>query len=336
MIIKEEDGMRYLLNKSTNPYFNLAFDEYALKHIDLDEDFFYLWRNEPSVIVGKNQNTFEEINHAFIERNHIKVARRVSGGGAVYHDLGNLNFSFIINIEDPGEVNHNKFIFPIIDALKEMGVIVTSSVRNDLMIDGLKISGNAQRMANRKLMYHGTLLFDANLEDMEHALHVTSNKYTSNGVKSVRSRVTNIKGYLPESTNIFDFWSSLHFFLSNQGQDKEIVLSENEIARIEFEAMNKFATWDWIYGKSPEFNIVNKKHFKGKDLELKVDVKQGHIQSIRFVIDTLGFKEVNEVEERLKNIRFHRLDVDSTLSRIDLSEYFGEITKDEILILMFD
>ncbi|PKM64731.1 MAG: lipoate--protein ligase [Firmicutes bacterium HGW-Firmicutes-20] len=328
--------MRYLINKSTNPYFNLALDEYALKHINIDEDFFFLWQNEPSVIIGKNQNTLEEINQGFIEKNNIKVARRVSGGGAVYHDFGNLNFTFIINVDDPGEVNYKKYVQPIIDALMEMGVKAEASGRNDILIQGLKISGNAQRMANKKLMHHGTLLYDVNIENLVQALHVTEDKYISKGVKSVRSRVTNIKEHLPDSTDIFDFYNSLHFFLSNRGKDKEIVLSEKEIAKIEFEAMNRFATWDWIYGESPDFNFVNKKRFKGGNLEIKAEIGHGHIQSIHFSTDFLGLTDVKGIEAKLMNIRFHRSDIDHLLNDYDLKVYFGDITKEDILSLMFD
>ncbi|MBS3991383.1 MAG: lipoate--protein ligase [Erysipelothrix sp.] len=328
--------MRYLINKSTNPYFNLAFDEYAFKHINIDEDFFYLWRNEPSVIVGKNQNTFEEINQAFIDNHNIKVARRVSGGGTVYHDLGNLNFTFIINVDNPGEVNYKKFVQPVIDALKKLGVQAETSSRNDILINGFKISGNAQRMANKKLMYHGTLLYDVKLEDLRQALHVNPNKYNSIAVKSVRSNVTNIKEHLHESANISDFYNSLHFFLSNKGLDKEIVLNEAELSMIEFEAINRFATWDWIYGESPLFSVVNKKSVKSGILEIKADVEHGHIQTISFIKDYTGLKDVSDIEERLKNIRFVRSDIDHILNDYDLHEYFGEITKDELLSLMFD
>jgi len=328
--------MRYLINNSTNPYFNLALDEYALKHINIDEVFFFLWRNEPSVIIGKNQNTVEEINQAFIDKNNIKVARRVSGGGAVYHDFGNLNFTFIINVDDPGKVNYKKFVQPVIDALKEMGVRAEASGRNDILVNGLKISGNAQRMANGKLMHHGTLLYDVNIEDMVQALYVTEDKFISKSVKSVRSRVTNIKEHLPNSSDIFDFSNTLHFYLSNKGNDKEIVLSDKDISRIEFEAINRFATWDWNYGESPEFNVVNKKRFNGGKLEIKADVENGHIQFIRFVGDYLGLKDVNVLEARLKNIRFHRKDVNHVLSDHDLEMYFNNITKEDILSLMFE
>lgn len=328
--------MRYLINKSTNPYFNLALDEYAMKHIDLDDDFFFLWRNEPAVIIGKNQNTAEEINQKFIDAQGIKVARRVSGGGAVYHDLGNLNFTFIINVDDPAKINYKKYVQPIVDALAEMGITAESSGRNDILVDGLKISGNAQRMSNGKLMHHGTLLYDVDIENMVQALNVDPDKITSRGVKSVRSRVTNIKEHLKDSSDIFDFWDALQFYLSNKGQDKEIILSEDEIAKIEFEAINRFGTWDWIYGESPEFNLSNSKRFAGGKLEVMMDVDNGHIRSVRFAGDFLGLKDVEVIEERLKNVRFNESDVSGILSLFDLNTYFGKISKEEILSLIFE
>lgn len=328
--------MRYLINKSTNPYFNLALDEYAMKHIDCDEDFFFLWQNAPAVIVGKNQNTLEEINLKFIEENGIKVARRVSGGGAVYHDFGNLNFTFVINVDDPGKVNYKKYVQPIIDALDAMGLHAEASGRNDILVDGLKISGNAQRMANGKLMHHGTIMFDVDVEDLVQALNVDPDKITSKGVKSVRSRVTNIKEHLPEGTDLNKFWDELHYFLSNKGQDKEIILTDEDIAKIEFEAVNRFGTWDWIYGNSPEFNLKNGARFAGGRVETLVDVDEGKIQAIRFMGDYLGLEDVADIEERLVGVRFVRDDVATILSQFDLKKYFGTITQDEILSLLFD
>lgn len=328
--------MRYLINKSTNPYFNLALDEYAMKHINVDNDFFFLWQNEPSVIIGNNQNTAEEVNQAFIDENKIKVARRVSGGGAVYHDFGNLNFTFIINVDDPSLVNYKKYVQPIIDALKEMGIHAEASGRNDILVDGLKISGNAQRMANGKLMHHGTLLYDVNIENMVKALNVAPDKIISKGVKSVRSRVTNIKEHLDNTSSIEDFWQALQYYLSNKGQDQEIVLSDADLAKIEMEAINKFSTWDWVYGESPLFNLENSGRFEGGKLEIKMLVDSGHIQQVRFMGDYLGLKDVEIIEDRLKNIRFNRSDVDAILSSYDLNIYFGKISKNEILTLMFD
>lgn len=328
--------MRYIINKSTDPYFNLALDEYAMKHIDVEEDFFFLWQNKPSVIVGNNQNTVEEVNQAFIDKNNVKVARRVSGGGAVYHDFGNLNFTFIINVDDPGEVNYKKYVQPIIDALASMGVEANASGRNDILVNGLKISGNAQRMSNGKLMHHGTLLYDVNLEDMVQALNVAEDKYISKGVKSVRSRVTNIKEHLKDSGSIEDFWQALQYYLSNEGKDKEIVLSDKDLALIELEAANRFSTWNWIYGESPQFDLINSKRLDGGKLEIKLNVEKGYIKELRFFGDFLGLKDVSVIEDRLSNVRFSKGDVEEVLDNFDLKIYFGSISKDEILSLMFD
>lgn len=328
--------MRYIINKSTDPYFNLALDEYAMKHIDVEEDFFFLWQNKPSVIVGNNQNTVEEVNQAFIDKNNIKVARRVSGGGAVYHDFGNLNFTFIINVDDPGEVNYKKYVQPIIDALASMGVEANASGRNDILVNGLKISGNAQRMSNGKLMHHGTLLYDVNLEDMVQALNVAEDKYISKGVKSVRSRVTNIKEHLKDSGSIEDFWQALQYYLSNEGKDKEIVLSDKDLALIELEAANRFSTWNWIYGESPQFDLINSKRLDGGKLEIKLNVEKGYIKELRFFGDFLGLKDVSVIEDRLSNVRFSKGDIEEVLDNFDLKIYFGSISKDEIISLMFD
>ena len=327
--------MRFIKNSNTNPFFNLALDEYAMKHIDSDEDFFFLWLNEPSVIIGKNQNAIEEINKEFIDRRNIHVARRVSGGGAVYHDFGNLNFTFIISVDDPGKVNYKKYVQPIIDALKSMGIEAEASGRNDILIDGLKISGNAQRMANGKLMHHGTLIFDVNIEDMVESLTVDPDKIISKGVKSVRSRVTTIKEHLPEGTTLQDFWDELHYYLSNEGKDEEILLTDKDIAAIEFEALNRFGTWDWVYGYSPEFNLKNSKRFTGGRVEVLLDVKEGHIQNIRFMGDYLGLKDVHDIETRLVGTRFEVADVEGVLSTFALREYFGSIEIDEILSVIF-
>lgn len=328
--------MRYIINKRTNPYFNLALDDYAMRHIDVDEDFFFLWQNEPSVIIGKNQNAVEEINREYIDENGVHVARRVSGGGAVYHDFGNLNFTFVIGVDDPGKVNYKKYVQPIVDALASMGVVATASGRNDILIDGLKISGNAQSLANGKLMHHGTLMFDVNIEHMVEALNVDPDKIISKGVKSVRSRVTNIKEHLPEGTTLQNFWDQLQYYLSNEGLDSEIELSDDDIKKIEADAQNKFATWDWIYGASPEFNLRNSKRFTGGRVEVLIDVnKGGLIEEIRFMGDYLGLEDVSSVEDRLIGTRFDELDVFRVLSSIDLSLYFGSISIDELLSVIF-
>lgn len=327
--------MRYLINKRTNPYMNLALDEYAMEHIDVGEDYFFLWQNEPSIIIGKNQNAVEEVNQAFVDERKIHVARRVSGGGAVYHDFGNINFTFIIGVDDPGKVNYKKYVQPIINALKVMDIEAEASGRNDILIDGLKISGNAQRMAKGKLMHHGTLIFDVNIEDMVQALNVDPAKIVSKGVKSVRSRVTTIKEHLPKGTTLDDFMGELHYYLSNKNQDAEIEVTQNDLDEVTLAAQTKFSTWDWVYGASPEFNLKNSKRFTGGRIDVLMDVKEGIIQSIRFMGDYLGLRDVVEIENKLVGIRFKEDEVRRVLSEFNLKLYFGSITLDEIIGVIF-
>lgn len=328
--------MKYIINKNRNPYFNLALDEYAMKHIDEKEDFFFLWQNDPAVIIGKNQNTAEEINEQFLKDNNIKVARRVSGGGAVYHDEGNLNFTFIISVDDPGKVNYKKYVQPIVDALASMGIKAELSGRNDILVDGLKISGNAQRLANGKLMHHGTIMFDLNVENMVRSLNVAPDKIISKGMKSVRSRVTNIKDRLPEGTGLQDFWDQLQYYLSNEGQDAEIVLSDEDIQKIEYEAINRFGTWDWIYGTNPVFDLKNEKRFDWGNLEVLMNVEAGKIESVRFQGDYLGLSDVADIEQRLLGVRFNVDDVSLVLREFNLKEYFGSDALEDIIELMFN
>jgi len=327
--------MKYILNSSTDPYYNLALEEYCLKNVEMDEDYFLLWQNAPAIIVGKNQNTFEEINPRFVEENSIPVARRISGGGAVYHDFGNLNFTFIANIEDSATVDFKKYALPVIEALKTLGINAELSGRNDITIDGKKISGNAQRMYRKKLMQHGTLLFDVNIHDLVDSLNVKMDKITSKGIKSVRSRVTNIKEHLADEIDMKAFWELIHLFLSEDGSSEEILLSEEEKAEIKKLRDERFATWDWNYGSSPKFDIYNEKRFEGGKIEFAAEIKEGIIESIRFFGDYLGIRPVDFVEERLVGRKFEIDSVRRTLEQFPLREYFGKITLDELLEVMF-
>lgn len=333
---KDAVPMRYLLNPSVNPYFNLALDEYAMKNIDEKEDFFFLWQNEPSIIIGKNQTTLEEINPTFVEERGIHVARRVSGGGAVYHDLGNLNFTFIISVDNLSRVNFFKYVQPVVEALATLGVKAEVSGRNDILIDGKKISGNAQRISSGRLMHHGTLLFDENLDDLVAALNVNPDKISSKGSKSVRSRVTNIREHLPADMDIRQFWDALQYYLSDKGRDSEIVLSPQQKAAVQKEADERFSTWEWIYGASPAFNVHADRRFPGGKVETFADVSQGHIRSIRFIGDYLGLHDVAEIEERLKGEPYTKQAVEKVLGQFEISQYFGTIGQSDLISLLFD
>lgn len=327
--------MKYIVNESTDPYYNLALEEYCLKNVDMEEDYFLLWQNAPAIIVGKNQNTLEEINSRFVEERKIPVARRISGGGAVYHDLGNLNFTFIANIEDAETVDFKKYAEPIICALETLGIRAELSGRNDITIDGKKISGNAQRLYRKKLMQHGTLLFDVDIADLVNALNVKMDKITSKGIKSVRSRVTNIKEHLERNLDMKDFWELIHLYLSDNGASEEILLTEEEKKEVLRLRNERFATWEWNYGESPEFNIKNEKRFPGGKIEFAAEVDGGIIETLRFYGDFLGIRPVDEVEKALAGQKYEIGAIKEILGSIAVGEYFGGIGTEELLEVMF-
>jgi lipoate---protein ligase len=242
--------MLFIDNKGiTDPQINLAIEEYALKNLDINETYLLFYINEPSIIIGKNQNTIEEINTEYVESNSIKVVRRLSGGGAVYHDLGNLNFSFIT--KDDGESFHNfrKFTEPVVVALKKLGVNAELSGRNDIEVGGRKISGNAQFSTKGRMFSHGTLMLNSEIENVVSALKVKKDKIESKGIKSVRSRVANISEFLTEKLEINEFRSLL---LKNifEGQEEipEYVLTEEDWEKIHQLSKERYQNWEWNYG----------------------------------------------------------------------------------------
>ena len=242
--------MLLIYNEITNPYFNLAMEEYLLKNFN--EDMFILWRNENAVIVGKNQNTLSEINLDYIKEHSIPVVRRQSGGGAVFHDLGNINFTFIANNNDSFS-DFKRFTTPIIDLLKTLDINAEFSGRNDLLIDGCKFSGNAQYNYKDRVMHHGTLLFSSQIADLSNALKVKPIKFEGKGVKSVKSRVTNISDHLKEPLTVLEFKDLIMNYLEKINTDnKHYTLSELDIENINKLVEEKYSTWDWYFGNSPK------------------------------------------------------------------------------------
>jgi lipoate-protein ligase A len=327
--------MRYIINNSTNPFFNIALEEYCLMHVDPGEDYFLLWQNEPSIIIGRNQNTLEEINRRFVKERGIKVVRRISGGGAVYHDLGNLNFTFISRVEPGRPINFSVFANPIINVLRELGVDATLAGRNDIVAYGKKISGNAQRLYRRKFLHHGTLLFDVNIEDLAEALNVSADKIKSKGIKSIRSRVGNIREFLKEDMTIDEFRERLQRRLSNDYESEEIKLSEEAVLRISETARDKFASWAWTYGESPPFNYRFEKRFPGGKVGVFIHIKEGLIRECKFYGDYLGILETEGFEAGLKGLKYYPQTVEEAMEGMDLASYFGPITLNELLEVMF-
>jgi len=260
----------------TNPYFNIATEEYLLK--TLDEDCFMLWQNEPGVIVGKHQNTLAEINYQYVKQHNIPVIRRISGGGTVFHDLGNLNFSFIHKGEKEKLVDFHRFIDPIVDVLNQLGVPAKFEGKNDIRIDGLKISGNAEHVYKNRVLHHGTLLFSSELDFLNQVLKIKPDSFQSKAIQSIRSEVANISDFLANIT-IGDFKEKIIQHISGIYKNVEFYsLTENDNQSINQLVKEKYNTWKWNFGYSPKYSFEAELP-SSKNL-IKVNVEKGIIQSI--------------------------------------------------------
>ena len=329
--------MLFIDNKGiTDPRINLAIEEYALKNLDINETYLLFYINEPSIIIGKNQNTIEEINTEYVENNGIHVVRRLSGGGAVYHDLGNLNFSFIT--KDDGESFHNfrKFTEPVVNALRKLGVNAELSGRNDLLAEGRKISGNAQFSTRGRMFSHGTLLFDSEIESVVSALNVKKDKIESKGIKSIRSRVANISEFLSDNVTIEQFRSLL---LKNifEGLDDipEYVLTEQDWEKIHELSKERYQNWDWNYGKSPKFNLQHSHRFPVGQIDVRFEVNKGIIENCKIYGDFFGVGDVTDLENKLTGIKYEKSQIASVLEDVDIKHYFGNISKEEFINLIY-
>lgn len=324
-------------NECNNPYFNLALEEYALKHLILEDDIIILWINEPTVVIGRNQNTIEEINSKFIKDNNINVVRRMSGGGAVFHDHGNLNFTFITSSQGDSANNFRKFTKPVIDALNMLGVNAEFSGRNDITVDGKKISGNAQYYYKDKMLHHGTILFHTNLDILKDVLNVKLDKIESKGIKSVRSRVGNIYDYLPKKMSVEEFKETLLKFMlgTDNIENKEYKLTEEDLAVINKMKDEKYSTWEWIYGESPDFDLQKSKRYAGGGLDIRLNVHNGTIKKCKIFGDFFGKEDLSELEQLLGGISFREDSVRTLLNSISFGEYFYGISIDDFIDCMF-
>jgi lipoate-protein ligase A len=266
---------------STDPYFNLAAEEYFLKNFQ--EDFFMLWRSRPSVVVGKHQNALAEINHEFVHKNQIPVARRLSGGGTVFHDPGNVNFTFIRNVANISEVNFKVFTVPVIEALRKLGVEAYTTGRNDLLIDGKKISGNAEHVHKNRVLHHGTLLFDSHLDALKGALKVDLSRFEDKAVQSNRSEVTNIANYLPNPNSVEEFTNFLFGEISRNYSEFQVYEpTPEDLEAIQKLSIEKYQTWDWIFGYSPRYRFTNKLETENGEIQVSLLVEKGRITEVGF------------------------------------------------------
>ena len=326
--------MRYLKNPSTNPYYNMAFDEYCLESLPIDEPVFFLWQNKPAVIVGYNQEVNTEVNLDYLKEKDIDLVRRVTGGGAVYHDLENLNYTIVGRSEDL-ERDYPEYAALMMKALQALGVPATLSGRNDILVDGKKVSGFAKRVCKNRLMVHGTLMYNVDVDVLTHVLNPSTTKLQSKGIASVRSRVTNLCNYLPELSDIQAFKNRLEEILSNNYSDAEYKLSEADLANIQQLTDEKFATWEWNYGRSPKATLVHSARLACGTVEIHLTLAENRIASCRFGGDFLGNLPTSDVEKALTGIPYEINEIRKCLSKLEISRYFDRVSADNLLEMMF-
>lgn len=316
---------------SHNAYFNIASEEYLL-HRFPTEDLFLLYVNAPSIIVGKFQNTLAEINLDYVQQNNIKVVRRMSGGGAVYHDLGNLNFSFhtLLGENDFGDFSF--FTQPVLKMLNNLGVPAELQGRNDLLVDGKKFSGNAKLARHGKMIQHGTLLFNSEMEVLGEALKANPLKFIDKATKSNRARVTNLLGYLPEGITTDDLKDLLtREILKIHPDATRYILTDEDLLGIKKLQREKYETWDWNFGFSPNYNFKKAIKIPAGFIEIHLDVVHGIIDKVKIFGDFFASQPIELLEQELVGQKHDLNALRLKLSQLDLTQFFGKVTLEEII-----
>lgn len=323
--------MKYIKTDWKKTAYNMAMEEYIINSMPMD-DYLTFYIHDPAIIIGQHQNTIEEINQEYVNEKGIQVQRRLSGGGAVYHDHGNLNFSFIVRGTVENVNDFDVLTRPVVKTLEKMGIKAELSGRNDLLIDGKKFSGNAQFFSKGKLLQHGTILFNSEMSELGKALKVKELKIESKGIKSVRSRVTNIMDYLEDKSFTIDQFKDL--LIKTIGEIyplEEYTLTEEDLKNIQELVDTKFSTWEWNYGKSPKFNVTKTEKFPFGIVDAKINVLKGVISEIRIFGDFFVRQEIGVLEKALTGVKYTKEDVLKALEGLPVSEFFNNMTNEEFV-----
>lgn len=318
----------------TDARVNLALEEHVLREKLAGDDCVLFYINAPAIIIGRNQNTIEEIDPDVVAARGITVVRRISGGGAVYHDLGNLNFSFMTPAVSDRFNRYEHFTRPVVAALRALGVPAELSGRNDILAEGRKISGNAQFATPDRMFSHGTLLFDANLDDVTAALRPKPGKVESKGIKSIRSRVANIREFASEPVTVEELRERILeaiFGTRDRARIPTLALTAADWGAIQALVERKYGSWAWNYGENPSSNVQHARRFPAGEIDARIDVQAGHIAALRLFGDFMGRRDVGELEARLHGVRYERPAVAAALEGVDVAAYFGDISADDVV-----
>lgn len=326
---------RYISSPSTDPRWNLALEEYVFDSLPRDKSYFMLWRNHNTIVVGKNQNTAAEINGQFVRSNDITVVRRLSGGGTVYHDLGNLNFTFITDAADAAEIDFRRFCLPIVDALADLGVKAEINGRNDITIAGKKFSGNSQYLRDGRAMHHGTLMFRSDLTVLSRALAVDREKLSAKGIPSVVSRVTNIGDHLPPEVTIDDLRDALLQHIPCEDNAAPYVLTEADIAAINKIAQERYASWEWTYGQSQALQRREKQRIEDcGTIDVALSSDGGIITALEIHGDFFGSGDVAELSAALVGCRCEKEALKERLDTLHLQHYIHNCPQEALIELL--
>ncbi|MEN8203638.1 MAG: lipoate--protein ligase [Bacteroidota bacterium] len=326
--------MLCISSPSIDPYFNLASEEYLLKCFQ--EDVFLLYRNSPSIVVGKHQNTLAEINYPFVLEKGITVARRISGGGTVFHDLGNLNFAFMSCGKEGELVDYGKFTKPVIDAMGTMGLKIRMGKRHELLLGKKKISGTASHVFKRRVLHHGTLLFSSKMGDLSKALKVQPNRFSDRAVKSIPSQVTNIRDHLVEKMEPADFQNRILAYIFKSTENaKEYHFNDQDLKEIQQLRDSKFSTWEWNFGYSPKYQFSKSLVFQSGTLALQMNVEKGIIKEVNFEGEFMTAKDIHKLEDVLIGTIHDPETLRIRLSGINVADYITGLENEVLLSGMF-
>ena len=327
--------LSYLDLTTTDPSYNLAMEQYVFDCLPRDRMYFMLWQNDNSIIVGKYQNTLSEINLEAVERRGIRVVRRLSGGGAVYHDMGNLNFTFITDAASGTALDMKLFCQPVVRTLAALGVHAEVNGRNDITIDGKKFSGNSQYLRQGRVMHHGTIMFNSDLSVVSEALQVDPTKFQTKGVRSVHSRVTNVADHLDRPVSLPEFRRILLENILRENPGQPYPLTPKDLAAVEKLREERYAAWDWNYGQSPACTVLRRRRVEGCGLvEAYISVDSGLISAIAFRGDFFSAVEPEELAPRFVGRTPDQAGFAAALEGVDVSRYFAGLQNDQLIEIL--